>query len=65
MHILLTLLPALGLFAQLSVAAYTLRDDYGTTDSFFDKFNFFTSPRPSPVPRLSRMDRRNRYRVAQ
>lgn len=42
MHILSTLLPALGLFAQLSVAAYTLRDDYGTTNSFFDKFNFFT-----------------------
>lgn len=42
MQILSTLVPSLGLFAQLSAAAYTLKDDYGTSDSFFDKFNFFT-----------------------
>lgn len=37
-----TLLPALGLFAQLSTAGYTLLDDYGTDSSFFDKFEFYT-----------------------
>jgi hypothetical protein len=42
MHVLSTIIPSLGLFAYLSAAAYTLRDDYGTTDSFFDKFNFYT-----------------------
>lgn len=41
MHLLSTL-PALGLFAHLSTAAYTLQDDYGTTDAFFDKFDFYT-----------------------
>jgi hypothetical protein len=42
MHVLSTLIPSLGLFAHLSAAAYTLLDDYGTTDTFFDKFDFFT-----------------------
>lgn len=41
MHVLSTILPSLGLFAHLSAAWYTLKDDYGTTDSFFDKFNFY------------------------
>jgi hypothetical protein len=42
MHVFSTILPALGLLTQVSSAAYTLRDDYGASDSFFDKFNFFT-----------------------
>jgi len=42
MHVLSTLILSLGLFAHLSAAAYTLLDDYGTSDSFFDKFDFFT-----------------------
>jgi hypothetical protein len=42
MQIFSTLVPSLGLLAQLSAAAYTLKDDYGTSDTFFDKFNFFT-----------------------
>ena len=42
MHLLSTLVPALGLFAYLTTAAYTLQDDYGTTDAFFDKFDFYT-----------------------
>ena len=42
MHVLSTLIPSLGLFAHFSAAAYTLQDDYGTTDSFFDKFDFYT-----------------------
>ena len=42
MHVLSTLISSLGLLAQISGAAYTLQDDYGTTDSFFDKFSFFT-----------------------
>jgi hypothetical protein len=42
MHVISTLLPAVGLLAQLSAAKYSLKDDYGSTDSFFDKFNFFT-----------------------
>lgn len=42
MQIISTLIPSLGLFAQLSAAAYTLKDDYGTSDTFFDKFDFFT-----------------------
>lgn len=42
MHVLSTILPALGLLAHVSSAAYTLRDDYGTSDSFFDRFNFYT-----------------------
>lgn len=37
MHVVSTLL-----FAQLSTAAYTLLDDYGTNGSFFDKFSFYT-----------------------
>lgn len=40
MHVLSTLIPALGLFAHLGAARYTLADDY--TKSFFDKFSFFT-----------------------
>lgn len=47
MQILSTLIPSLGLFAQLSSAAYTLEDDYGTSNSFFDKFNFFTDKDPT------------------
>ena len=42
MHVLSTLIPSLGLFAHLSAAAYTLQDDYGNTETFFDKFSFFT-----------------------
>ena len=42
MHVLSTLIPSLGLFTHLSAAAYTLLDDYGNTDSFFDKFDFYT-----------------------
>ncbi|KAJ5803564.1 uncharacterized protein N7503_006014 [Penicillium pulvis] len=42
-----TLLPALGLFAQLSTAGYTLLDDYGTDSSFFDKFEFYTETDPT------------------
>ncbi|KAJ5996062.1 hypothetical protein N7522_007722 [Penicillium canescens] len=47
MHVLSTLLPAVGLLAQLSAAKYSLKDDYGSTDSFFDKFNFFTDSDPT------------------
>ncbi|KAJ5977673.1 hypothetical protein N7501_001015 [Penicillium viridicatum] len=47
MHVLSTILPALGLLAHVSSAAYTLRDDYGTSDSFFDKFNFYTDTDPT------------------
>ncbi|CAL5872913.1 uncharacterized protein PFLUO_LOCUS7182 [Penicillium psychrofluorescens] len=42
-----TLLPTLGLFAHLSSAAYTLLDDYGNSDSFFDQFDFFTDTDPT------------------
>lgn len=42
MHVLSTLISGLGLFAHLIAAGYTLQDDYGTTDSFFDKFDFYT-----------------------
>lgn len=41
MHVLSTILPALG-FASLASAKYSLHEDYGTNGSFFDKFNFFT-----------------------
>ncbi|KAJ5688633.1 hypothetical protein N7462_003025 [Penicillium macrosclerotiorum] len=47
MHALSTLLPTLGLFAHLGSAAYSLVDDYGNTDSFFDKFDFYTSSDPT------------------
>ncbi|KAJ5106257.1 hypothetical protein N7456_002932 [Penicillium angulare] len=47
MHVLSTLLPSLGLFAQLSTAAYTLLDDYGTDSTFFDKFSFYTDDDPT------------------
>ncbi|CAI7678265.1 hypothetical protein N7533_002191 [Penicillium manginii] len=47
MQIFSTLVPSLGLLAQLSAAAYTLKDDYGTSDTFFDKFNFFTDSDPT------------------
>lgn len=42
MHFTTTLLSGLGLFAHLSAAGYTLQDDYGTDDSFFNGFDFFT-----------------------
>jgi len=42
-----TFLPALGLFAQLSIAGYTLMDDYGTDTSFFDMFDFYTETDPT------------------
>jgi hypothetical protein len=42
MHVFSTLISGLGLFAHLIAAGYTLQDDYGTTDSFFDKFDFYT-----------------------
>lgn len=35
-------IPALGLFSGLTAAAYTLQDDYGNDESFFNKFDFFT-----------------------
>lgn len=41
MHVLSTLL-SLGLLAQATLGAYTLHDDYGSSDSFFDKFKFYT-----------------------
>ncbi|KAJ5618757.1 hypothetical protein N7510_002741 [Penicillium lagena] len=44
MHVLLL---TLGLFVYLSTAAYTLLDDYGNTDSFFDQFEFFTGEDPT------------------
>ncbi|KAJ5086079.1 hypothetical protein N7532_010850 [Penicillium argentinense] len=47
MRILSTLVPSLCLFAPLAAAGYTLKDDYGTSDSFFDKFNFFTGKDPT------------------
>ncbi|KAF7712634.1 Endo-1,3(4)-beta-glucanase [Penicillium ucsense] len=47
MHVLSTLLSSLGLLAQITRAAYTLQEDYGTTDSFFDKFDFFTDADPT------------------
>ncbi|CDM27100.1 CAZyme family GH16 [Penicillium roqueforti] len=47
MQLFSALLPTVGLLAQVSSAAYTLRDDYGTTDSFFDKFNFYTDTDPT------------------
>ncbi|KAL5366655.1 concanavalin A-like lectin/glucanase domain-containing protein [Aspergillus floccosus] len=48
MYLLPTLLPLLGLSTQLSHAAsYSLADDFGTGSSFFDKFDFFTSPDPT------------------
>lgn len=42
MHVFSTLVPAVGLFAHLAVGAYKLQDDYGTSDEFFDNFDFFT-----------------------
>ncbi|KAJ5179177.1 hypothetical protein N7492_002387 [Penicillium capsulatum] len=47
MHVVSTLLPVLGLFAHLSTAAYILQDDYTTSNSFFDKFEFFTEQDPT------------------
>ncbi|KAJ5893318.1 Endo-1-3(4)-beta-glucanase [Penicillium taxi] len=47
MHVLSTLIPCLGLFAQLSTAAYTIQDDYGGNGTFFDKFNFYTDADPT------------------
>ncbi|CAI7595483.1 unnamed protein product [Penicillium glandicola] len=47
MHVFSTLLPAMGLLAQVSSATYTLSDDYGTSDSFFDKFTFYTDTDPT------------------
>ncbi|KAF7712789.1 Endo-1,3(4)-beta-glucanase [Penicillium ucsense] len=44
---ILTAIPLPSLLAQISCAAYTLQDDYGTTDSFFDQFNFFTDIDPT------------------
>ncbi|KAJ5820337.1 CAZyme family GH16 [Penicillium riverlandense] len=46
MHIHI-LLSSLCFFASISSAAYTLQDDYGDTDSFFDKFDFWSQPDPS------------------
>ncbi|KAJ5251267.1 CAZyme family GH16 [Penicillium chrysogenum] len=47
MHIFSTLIPAVGLFAHLATAAYKLQDDYGTSDMFFDNFDFFTATDPT------------------
>ncbi|KAJ5247762.1 Endo-1-3(4)-beta-glucanase [Penicillium chermesinum] len=41
------IIPALGLFLGLTTATYTLQDDYGTNQTFFSKFDFFTSPDPT------------------
>ncbi|KAJ5787983.1 hypothetical protein N7457_002973 [Penicillium paradoxum] len=46
MHVLSTLLP-LGLLAQVTSGAYTLHEDYGTSDSFFNKFKFYTDTDPT------------------
>jgi len=37
----------LGLFVGLSVAGYTLEDDYVSDGHFFDKFTFFTGADPT------------------
>nr|ANC68156.1 endo-beta-1,3-1,4-glucanase [Evansstolkia leycettana] len=42
-----TLLPLVALLAKLSTAGYVLQDDYGNSDSFFDKFTFFTGSDPT------------------
>lgn len=42
-----TILSSLGFFASISFATYTLEDDYGNTNSFFDKFDFWSQPDPS------------------
>ncbi|KAJ5863508.1 hypothetical protein N7455_007576 [Penicillium solitum] len=47
MHVFSTLIPAVGLFAHLAVGAYKLQDDYGTSDEFFDNFDFFTGEDPT------------------
>jgi hypothetical protein len=52
MLIFSTLIPAVGLFAHLATAAYKLQDDYGTSDTFFDNFDFFTV-RPVQMARFS------------
>lgn len=52
MHIFSTLIPAVGLFAHLATAAYKLQDDYGTSDMFFDNFDFFTV-RPVQMAQLN------------
>jgi hypothetical protein len=49
MHVTSTILPALGLFSSLASAGYTLADDYGTSSTFFDKFNFFTVCFPTKI----------------
>ncbi|KAL4938279.1 hypothetical protein BDV06DRAFT_231945 [Aspergillus oleicola] len=41
-----TLLPLVGLAAELTSAAYVLQDDY-TPDTFFDMFSFFTDTDPT------------------
>lgn len=55
MHFTTTLLSGLGLCAHLSAAGYTLQDDYGTDDSFFDKFNFFTVRLPRWLNNLNHL----------
>ncbi|KAJ5746684.1 hypothetical protein N7520_011866 [Penicillium odoratum] len=47
MHALSTLIPSLGLFAHFATAGYTLLDDYGTDESFFDMFDFYTDTDPT------------------
>jgi hypothetical protein len=47
MHFTTTVLSGLGLFAHLSAAGYTLQTDYGTDDSFFDAFDFYTDADPT------------------
>ncbi|KAJ6119251.1 hypothetical protein N7523_003531 [Penicillium sp. IBT 18751x] len=47
MHFTTTVLSGLGLFAHLSAAGYTLHADYGTDDSFFNGFDFYTDKDPT------------------
>ena len=47
MHFTTTVLSGLGLFAHLSTAGYTLQADYGTDDSFFNGFDFYTDKDPT------------------
>lgn len=52
MLIFSALIPAVGLFVHLVTAAYKLQDDYGTSHTFFDNFDFFTV-RPVQMAQLN------------
>ncbi|KAJ5633086.1 hypothetical protein N7490_009425 [Penicillium lividum] len=47
MYSLCFILTALCFLAQLCTAGYTLQDDYGNDEQFFDKFDFFTDSDPT------------------